>query len=372
MKDFRRFDVADFVEDEDFVRWVYEKKDSDIDFWENWLIQNPGKHMAIAEAKQILESVRIKQDEIISEAEKELEIHRLLNTVLFTSRGNKPKSKIIYLSNKKSWYIAASFLLAAASITFFFGTKRVKQSEKFSYSAITTSKHLIENINTTEKSISIKLPDESIVELASNSRIAYANNFDSTDTRDVYLSGEAFFKVTKNPARPFRVFANEIVTKVLGTSFIVSSFEKDSIIQVKVRTGKVSVFSQSDEKTKRASVLGQSGGIILTPNQEIVYKRMSQHFEKNLLDNPEMLTADAVIEKEMRYEDANLEKVFDQLSKIYGISIVYDIELLKKCTVTADLRNEPFYNKLDLICKAIGAQYEIVDGQVIIQTNGCN
>ena len=84
-----------------------------------------------------------------------------------------------------------------------------------------------------------------------------------------------------------------------------------------------------------------------------------------------MITADAVIEKEMLYEEAPLEQVFTQLSKIYEINIVYDNELLKKCTVTADLRNESFYKKLELICKAIGAQYEIIDGQVVIQTNGC-
>lgn len=144
------------------------------------------------------------------------------------------------------------------------------------------------------------------------------------------------------------------------------------MIQIKVKTGKVNVYSQSVDKAKKRNTSDQYRGIILTPNQEVVYKRQSQHFEKSLLDNPEMITVNSVIEKEMLYEEANLEKVFTQLSKIYGINIVYDNELLKKCTVTADLRNESFYNKLDLICKAIGAQYEIVDGQVIIQTNGCN
>ena len=81
----------------------------------------------------------------------------------------------------------------------YFLVKQDKGSEKFAYATITSSRHLIENINTSEKAITLKLPDESTVELAANSRIAYANNFDSTGTRDVYLSGEAFFKVTKNP-----------------------------------------------------------------------------------------------------------------------------------------------------------------------------
>ena len=51
---------------------------------------------------------------------------------------------------------------------------------------------------------------------------------------------------------------------------------------------------------------------------------------------------------------------------------MYDVDLLSKCTVTADLRNEPFFRKLDLICKAIGATYEVIDGQVVIITKGCN
>ena len=109
----------------------------------------------------------------------------------------------------------------------------------------------------------------------------------------------------------------------------------------------------------------------MTPNQELVYEKSKQKFQKALLANPLVILPDAAYQKNMLYEDASLEKVFAQLSKVYGISIVYDNELLKKCTVTADLRNETFYRKLELICKAIGARYEIIDGQVVIQTNGC-
>jgi hypothetical protein len=375
MKNFRGFDISDFIEDEDFIRWVYEKKDSDNYFWETWLNQNPGKHIVVAEARKVLESIKIEQISAISEQEKDYEVDRLMDTIKLASVVDDSKTPVISISgnrNKKWWYVAATFFMGVAITSFYLFAKQSRGLEKFSYSTSTVSRHLIENINTSEKSISLKLPDESVVELAANSRIAYANNFDSSDTRDVYLSGEAFFKVTRNPARPFRVFANEIVTKVLGTSFIVRSFEEDSVIQIKVKTGKVNVYSQSSDKTKKTNTSDQYGGIILTPNQEVVYKRQTQYFEKSLLDNPEIITVNNVIEKEMLYEEANLEKVFAQLSKIYGINIVYDNELLKKCTVTADLRNESFYKKLDLICKAIGAQYEIVDGQVIIQTNGCN
>lgn len=197
MKNFRGFDISDFVEDEDFIRWVYEKKDSDSDFWETWLNQNPGKHIAVAEARQILESIRIEQSSVISEQEKDYEIDRLMDTIKPDSVMDDSKSPVISISrnrNKKWWYVAATFLMGVAITSFYMFAKQSRGLEKFSYSTSTISRHLIENINTSEKSISLKLPDESVVELAANSRIAYANNFDSSDTRDVYLSGEAFLK----------------------------------------------------------------------------------------------------------------------------------------------------------------------------------
>ena len=376
MKDFRLFDISDFVMDEDFIRWVYEKKKADNDFWENWLNQNPGKYMAVAEARQILESIRIEQ-KTITEAEKQHEVERLMQTITVPLQEPEPKTEVVSFSKNrvvsfsKKWrYAAAILLIAIAGSTFYF-LRQDKQPEKFAYSTITNSRHLIENINTSEKPITLKLPDESTVELAANSRIAYANNFDSVDTRDVYLSGKAFFKVTRNPARPFRVFANEIVTKVLGTSFTVRSFEKDTAIQVIVRTGKVSVYSQNVANAKEINS-NHPGGIIVTPNQELIYEKSNQKFQKTLLENPVVIVSDANYQKNMLYEETSLEKVFTQLSKVYEINIVYDNELLKKCTVTADLRNESFYRKLELICKAIGAQYEIIDGQVIIQASGCD
>jgi transmembrane sensor len=370
MKDFRLFDISDFVMDEDFIRWINEGKKVDNDFWDNWLNQNPGKYMAVAEARRILESIGTER-RVIGEDERQHEIERLMHTIRDKVQEPQPKARIRTISTKW-WYAAATFLFAIASTVIYFFAKQDKESEKFSYTAITTSKHLIENINTSEKAITLRLPDESIVELSANSRIAYPNNFDSIDTRDVYLSGEAFFKVTKNPGRPFRVFANEIVTKVLGTSFIIRSFEKDTVIQITVRTGKVSVYSQSTASAKETSSPNHLGGIILTPNQELVYEKSKQKFQKTLLENPVVVLPDAAYQKNMLYEDASLEKVFTQLSNTYGINIVYDNELLKKCTVTADLRNETFYRKLELICKAIGARYEIIDGQVVIQTNGCD
>ena len=371
MKDLSLFDIYDFLMDEDFVRWVQEGKKEDTEFWNDWLAKHPEKHLTILEAKRILQTLDPGKT-ALNDGEKEIEIQKLLDTI-----GEQPVGKtvpvVVPISPfRKLWYAAAVLVIALASAGSYFilnGWNNTARG-KFDYASVTPSKQLIENVNTSSKPVKVVLPDESIVELGAGSRIAYANNFDSSDTRDVYLLGEAFFKVTKNPSRPFRVLANEIVTKVLGTSFTVRSFDKDSIIRVTVRTGNVSVYSQANASIAETSAPNQLGGIILTPNQELVYRKSNREFKKTLLQDPVVIIP-AIEEKIMLYDDTPLEKVFTQLSKTYGINIVYDKDLLKKCAVTADLRSETFYRKLDLICKAIGANYEIIDGQVVVQSKGC-
>jgi ferric-dicitrate binding protein FerR (iron transport regulator) len=368
MKDFSLFEIADFVMDEDFIRWVNEKSKADDEFWENRINRNPHKLLIIAEARKVIETIGTWQP-VIEPATIDLEIEKVLQAI-----NQDSELPAEYTLNKPArvWKFAAAALViitfVSASLWIFTGEKKL--SKKFAYAAVTSSRPLIENVNTSANTITIQLPDGSTVKLASNSRIGYDSKFDSMHTRDVYLSGQAYFNVKKNPHRPFRVFANEVVAKVLGTSFSVRSFEKDTIIQVTVSTGKVSVYSQSQTTIRESKTAKKGGGIILTPNQQLVYERSSQEFQKVLLENPVMIKA-ASVSNTVPYEDAPIEKVFDDLERDYGINIVYDSELLKKCTVSADLSNETFYHKLELICRAIGAKYEVIDGQVVIQANGC-
>jgi ferric-dicitrate binding protein FerR (iron transport regulator) len=372
MKDFRLYDIMDFVMDEDFIRWVQEKQPDDEAYWNNWLKSYPEKHLLVAEARRILESIRIEQ-KVFTPEEIDQEAGRLLQTINGQSLQDRPRAPMQRISTRQ--WIAAAVLagIIVTGVRYFpfgkAGENRI-DAESYSYSKLTAERSLVEQVNTSDKPINIMLADSSIVELSVNSRISYPRSFDSARTRDVYLSGEAFFKVTKNPNMPFRVFSNELVTKVLGTSFKVRSFERDSVIQVVVKTGKVSVYSQAKTTVQETSTPDKLGGIILTPNQQLTYRKEGQQFQKILLEKPSMIVP-VVVDRNMVYEDTRVEEVFDQISKAYGINIVYDLELLKNCTVTADLRNESFYDKLDLLCRAIGAGYEVIDGQVVIQSSGC-
>jgi len=369
MKDYSLFDIADFVMDEDFIRWVNLKEKADSVYWENWLNRNPHKHLIVAEARRILESIGSEQA-VVPVSVIDQEIEKLLQAIKTEAKPAQEIAVVRRVNHRWKYFAAAVFILVMLGTAGWFFSPEVKKPARFAYEDITSSRQLIENINTSKNTINVSLPDGSVVKLASNSRISYESNLDSLTTRDVYLSGQAFFTVKKNPDRPFRVFANEIVAKVLGTSFSVRSFEKDTIIRVTVSTGKVSVYSMGQTTIQATAKPNKLGGIIVTPNQQLVYEKSSKEFQKILLENPVMI-APVSVNKSMSYEDAAIDKVFNDLGKDYGINIVYDNELLKNCTVNADLSNESFYRKLDLICRAVGARYEVIDAQVVIMSNGC-
>lgn len=85
----------------------------------------------------------------------------------------------------------------------------------------------------------IILSDSTKVLLNAGSRFSYTTPF-AKDKREVALTGEAYFNVSKDPDRPFIIKTGEISTTVLGTTFNVSAYENEDV-SVAVATGNVKV-----------------------------------------------------------------------------------------------------------------------------------
>ena len=122
----------------------------------------------------------------------------------------------------------ASQIAAVIAIAFIFHT--VKESN--AYSATT---HTV--LTSTHKS-EVTLPDGTIVWLNNNTKLIYPEVFSLTE-RSVYLEGEAYFKVTKNKARPFVVKSQGQEIKVLGTSFNVRNRPNEDLAETTLISGAV-------------------------------------------------------------------------------------------------------------------------------------
>ena len=110
---------------------------------------------------------------------------------------------------------------------------------------------------------------------------------------------------------------------------------------------------------------------MVMPNQQLLYQKEDESFQKVLLKDP-VMTEPMAVGVDRGNEDIPITTMFKNLTEAYEINIVFDAELLKHCTINAPgIKSESFYEKLDMICKAIGARYEIIDGQIIVQSNGC-
>lgn len=223
---------------------------------------------------------------------------------------------------------------------------------------------LISMVNTSDVPQLVKLHDGTEVSLKPNSEIQYPQAFGST--REVYLKGEAFFNVKRDTAHPFVVYSNEVVTRVLGTSFLVKAYEGSKDITVSVKTGRVSVSKNSIQAPQH-----QKQEVILIPNQQAVYDRQKDEVVRQLVERPEIVKP-SEDQMAMKYDGASVVKIFDALEELYGVEIAFDEELLKNCVLTTTMKEEGLFERIKVICEAIGARYEVQETKILITSEGCN
>jgi hypothetical protein len=185
--------------------------------------------------------------------------------------------------------------------------------------------------------------------------------------REVFLSGDAFFEVIKDPANPFYVYTNEITTKVLGTSFRVKAKQGEKEIVVAVKTGTVSVFAKSIDDVLNNSVQE----ITLTPNQQVIYKRKEHVAVKKVVDEPQVIPGRPILKD--NYVNEPVIAILKMLGESYGVEIRFDEASLSECTLTSDIiESEGLYEQLEIICNALGGTYNIEnDASISIEANGC-
>lgn len=220
-----------------------------------------------------------------------------------------------------------------------------------------TLQPIVEMIKTTEwgKKMNITLADGTEVRLNSGSTLKFPDRFQG-NTREVELSGEAFFNVARNSDKPFIIKSGEVETMVLGTSFNVNTYPESKQVAVTVATGKVKVTSRENE-------------IFLLPNEQGVFDKKSKSISKEKIDIAAFLHwKDGII----HFEDAELSQVLRTLERWYGVTFEVDNANIGDCHITATYNNE----RLDAILESIiyakkGLRYQFLDNHKIQLKGKC-
>jgi len=363
MDQYNNFELEDFIWDPDFRRWILHPTSETEERLEKWIKVNPDKNELVQRAAGIVKAVSPKSIPL-NEKDKQLAISNIVSKLdKHAQLKEKPLIKF-----PEYWLNAAAITILLFGLSWIVWTKNQDKSVDYMQLVADADEKLVEKINNTNKPLLIRLQDGSMVKLSPKGKISFP--IKNASKREVYLSGEAFFDIAKDPSRPFFVYANEVVTKVLGTSFLVRSYAAEKEVSVQVKTGKVAVFTRKDPDVRKKQNSAELTGVVIEPNQQIVFLRESVKMTKTLVSSPEIV-ANANKNHNFEFDDAPASEVFATLCQAYGIEIIYDRNVMNDCPVTARLSDMPLYEKLDLVCKAINATYERMDARIIIEGKGC-
>jgi ferric-dicitrate binding protein FerR (iron transport regulator) len=339
IKNYKDFNVLDFVEDEDFRSWILTNDRSKDFFWRTYLTKYPSQNVIIEKAKQLLLSMHYNFDREVNE----LIIPRD-NFKLKLAETIEANSKVLAhpASNRnkniKRWAvglcmgIAAVLLLYVSAIQF-------------------TSSYKIEYVTGNGEWKKILLPDGSQVELNANSQLLILNDWEKGKDRQVWLKGEAFFKVEKKPSTgaKFYVTTKDLKVEVLGTMFNVNT--RNERTEVFLEEGKI-ILDLDNVKEE------------IVPGEFIAYSQV-QNKVINRYKKVDEIHSDwkkGVI----KIDDATVGDILNELEIIYGIDVISeDQNLLEKEGSIAvpvddlDMTMSILERVLDIKVRVTGRQYHI-------------
>ncbi|UII24172.1 FecR family protein [Fulvivirga ligni] len=345
---YKDFTTEEFIHDERFRKWVLNTDPETNFFWEKWLLQNPEKSETIKEAKLILQNIRFSEAPFTTEQENQL-WNRISNEIDST----KPQQKVLPLQEDVATKKRPTTLLKVASVIVLLVISG--SAIYFNLNDEPTPASTIQFItkqNPKGQKSKVILPDGTVVNLNSESSIAYNKDFGKT-FREVELAGEAFFEVAHDKSRPFTVRSGKISTTALGTAFNVRSYE-DVPTQVTLINGSVEVVNNTN-----------ASKILLEPGFQVELKS-DNHFEKSKFNEPEaILWKDGIL----YFKDTDFKKVIHTLERWYDVDIQVENMPDRELICSGRFKNEYLSNVLHSIGFSLDFTYTIDNNVVNIHFN---
>ncbi|WP_332368634.1 FecR family protein [Spirosoma telluris] len=292
-----QFNAEDLAADDYFKEWISSPTPETETFWKAFLREYPERYYQVEEARRLVTGLQaIQQIPASNET-----VDALWNRIENTLEESRPVPVIHWLNWQRGWKIAASIFLVIG-IGFLVRQQTAKKLFPAKQIAQTTDEW-VETVNEANQIMQVQLADGSRINLQKGGRLRYQTELTGVQ-REVYLTGEAFFDVKKNPKRPFVVYANGLVTKVLGTSFQIKALADAPTVTVSVRTGRVSVYPNQPSRLHDP----ESKGIVLTRIKKSFFSVMGQRLIKRWLKNlvflsPKMMCShlDLMMRLRLRY-----------------------------------------------------------------------
>ncbi|TDX00877.1 FecR family protein [Dinghuibacter silviterrae] len=210
----------------------------------------------------------------------------------------------------------------------------------------------------------ISLPDGSLVWLNADSRISYPDNFKGTK-REVFLTGEAFFDVTKDAARPFVLHAGPVEIHVLGTRFDVRSYPREKKVETLLLHGSIEVTIRNQRK------------ILLKPNQKLSVSTDNNEAPNKKTDtvslgvgHPQVGDSSAIetlwVENKLAFESETLDVVAGDIERWYNVEVRIRNERLRTLRFTGVFEDQGLQEVMEALKLTGRFNYTIIGNKEVI------
>jgi ferric-dicitrate binding protein FerR (iron transport regulator) len=189
---------------------------------------------------------------------------------------------------------------------------------------------------------SIRLPDGSQVHMNASSRIVYSEN-KKEHTREVRLTGEAFFNVLHDEENPFIVTAGNALIRVTGTSFNIRADDYNGQVSVFVESGSVEVSHTGSDLSPVIIEAGFSGLVTATKIERI-----------NTID-PNLLSWKT---RNLVFNETKMTEVLEALNHTYHRNIICREKQIMDFRFTGNFNDQPVDTILQVLCTAFHLEAE--------------
>jgi len=242
----------------------------------------------------------------------------LIGVVLFIAVQNRAEIPAIVMNYDDSPQVIriqdgalVETLEETDSISFFVPTQKTDQTlilaDNNTEASTKTSEDIKMRTLSTPRGVDFKvtLPDGTEVWLNAESSLQFPSTF-SGSTREVILTGEAYFKVSRDEQRPFFVQTDDMTVKVLGTEFDFRNYDTEAASVALVK-GSVAIIKEGEEK----ALLEPGQGAFVTEDNQIK------------VDNMDIYSRSQWVHGYFYFENQTLVSILTDLSRWYNVGVVF-------------------------------------------------
>lgn len=370
------FLVEELVCNESFQQYCLGTSLGNHVLWEEWINNAPERALDIAKAKKLVNILTIKQGSRLEQVkalksafgQQEI-LAQLLNTVPHESIGSTERqlyaNEKVVIKTAHGFYKYISFATAAVIIliSLYFMQQNNSPSKDFKAENLFTAT-VFSSGQTPRKTVI--LIDGTVITLHQNSEIKLAKNFNPA-SRELWLTGEAFFEVKHDTKHPFVVHTPFNDIKVLGTSFNVKAYPHSGLIETSLIHGSVQVESKKYPGYR----------VLLKPDEKLSFHNTVASKDESLENifrvsslnhNTETNKSEETqwIHHPMLIDNEPLTVIAEKLQSWYGIEIYIADPEVKAYRYSGTFENESIIKTLEALQTAYPFEFKAEQNRIIL------